>query len=282
MFLEKKLKNYKFIIEKAIKDSLSSFGKKNQLTEAIEYSLLTEGKRFRPAIVLMVADSLGSTSYPLDAALAIEFFHTASLIADDLPCMDDDELRRERPALHVAFTESIALLSTYALISAGYERIHRASKNHPECEEAICQLALESATKNTGIFGATGGQYLDLFLEKPTEESVMEIMEKKTGTFFEISFVFGWLFGGGKIDQLELVKKVANHFGLAFQIADDFQDLIQDQKRGSVINYPLIAGEKKGFEVLSKELDELFLGLDELSLEESPLMDLANHLKQCV
>lgn len=281
LMLENILKKYQIQLQEVLQKEVDSFGPKNSLRDAIEYALLTEGKRFRPAIVLMIAESLGVQESPVDAALAIEYFHTASLIADDLPCMDNDSLRRNRPTLHLVFGETIALLASYALISAGYQKIASASKKMGEKGPLICQLALENAGYNTGVFGATGGQYLDLYLEEPNGESVMEIIEKKTGTLFEISSVFGWLFGGGEIEALPLIKKIANHFGKAFQILDDFADIDQDRAKKCPINYPLAVGEKKGLEILTQELNALFKYLEALPhLQNSSIYELALLLKE--
>ena len=139
---------------------------KNTLRDACEYALSNGGKRFRPALVLMIAESLGHQADAMEAALAVEFFHTASLIADDLPCMDDDEERRDHPALHVKYDEATALLVSYGLIAGGYGCLARCaqilkSSNAPFAQEAdrICVMALENSTFNTGLLGATGGQF---------------------------------------------------------------------------------------------------------------------------
>src|SRR5437016_8742652 len=124
----KALAPYKARIEPAIVSSLSRFGEKTELRDACEYSLQTGGKRFRPAIVYMVTDALKSKNDVTDAALAVEFFHTASLIADDLPCMDNDDFRRGRPTTHKVYPESVALLASFALIAAGFEYIAMNSK----------------------------------------------------------------------------------------------------------------------------------------------------------
>lgn len=275
--LESILSKYQILINHAISKQIPAFGSKTLLRDAIEYALLSEGKRFRPAIVLMLAEALG-TSLPTEAALAIEYFHTSSLIADDLPCMDNDTSRRGIPALHIAYGQSTALLASYALISAGYQKIGEASRKFSNVDQ-ICQLALENASENTGILGATGGQYLDLFIDIPTEKNVMEVIEKKTGTLFEVSFVFGWLFGGGETSFLPRVKKLARHFGRSFQVLDDFLDLTQDQEKKCPINYPLIAGKQKALQVLELELEALFQGLEELKLNDCALFELAFWLK---
>ncbi len=263
------LSRYKEPVEQAIADSMSAFGAKTVLRDAIEYALKNGGKRFRPAIVYLVAHAIGKGGDVTDAALAVEYFHTASLIADDLPCMDDDDERRDVPSLHKAFNEATAILATYALIAAGYDRIRMGAQKTGKAE--ICSLAIENASFNTGILGAAGGQYDDLYPHAQTEEVALGVIDKKTGTLFEISFVFGWLFGGGDLSVLDEVKHAARAFGRAFQISDDFLDLEQD-KEG--INYPAIAGEEKALFLLRAELDHYYKALKTLQLETPELLAL--------
>ena len=224
-------------IEKEIAKSIASLGDKNPLRDACEYALTNGGKRYRPLIVMMVAEALGNNLDVSEAALAVEYFHTASLIADDLPCMDNDDERRNKPTVHKVFGETIALLSSYALITAGFEKIHKASCRLHESGSDFSKnanragmIALESAAYCSGIRGATGGQYLDLYPPSATLEAVKEIIEKKTVTLFEVAFVFGYVFGGGDLSLVEEVELLGYHLGMAFQIADDIEDLMQDDK----------------------------------------------------
>ncbi len=161
---------YRKRIEAQIKDSILTLGNKTHLRDACEYALLNGGRRFRPVLVMMVADAIGKKADVSQAALAIEFFHTASLVADDLPCMDDDDERRQKPSLHKVYGETIALLVSYALIAAGYEclaknaqALRQSNASFSHNSDRICTLALENATYNTGLQGATGGQFLDVF-----------------------------------------------------------------------------------------------------------------------
>jgi len=266
---------YQKPINQALKESFPSFGPQTKLRESVEYALINGGKRFRPAIVYLVADALGGKSDVTDAALAVEYFHTASLIADDLPCMDDDDVRRDHPSVHKVYGEATAILATYALIAAGYDCIRL--NGQKLSDEALIPLAIENATYNTGILGATGGQYDDLFPEELNEASVLDVIDKKTGTLFEISFVFGWLFGGGDLDQLELVKKAARHFGRAFQISDDFLDLKQDEGK---LNFPAVVGVEKGAQFLSDELSALNEALKKLRLDSPELLTLVTLIEQ--
>lgn len=223
------------------------------LYSALQYALFSGGRRFRPALVLAIG---GSSA--LHGAMAVEFFHTASLIADDLPCMDNDTLRRGQPTLHLQFGETKALLASYALIAAGYEMV---AKNGREISSDVCLEALEVAATNTGVWGATGGQYEDLFPGEKSEEALLETLRKKTASLFEIAFVFGWLFGGGAISLLPLVKQASNHYGMAFQIADDLKDY--GEKR---TNLAESLGLERAKELFHVELSAFSRLADEISL----------------
>src|SRR5689334_6318506 len=107
-------------IEQEIARSILCFGEKTKLRDACEYAITNGGKRFRPLIVLLIAEALGNGLNVYEAALSVEFFHTSSLIADDLPCMDNDDERRDKPSTHKVYGESIALLASYALITAAF------------------------------------------------------------------------------------------------------------------------------------------------------------------
>lgn len=196
---------YRNQIDALIKNRLSLFGEKSPLREACAYALLSGGKRWRPLIVLVVADAIGKQADVSFAAMAVECFHTASLIADDLPSMDDDDIRRERPSVHKQFGEGVALLASYALIAIGFECIAKnvetiksASAILANQSDLLGTLALQNAAFNTGLRGAVGGQLLDLTPPNLSLETLKEVIHKKTSSLFEISFVFGWLFGGGR------------------------------------------------------------------------------------
>jgi geranylgeranyl diphosphate synthase, type II len=260
-------------IEQELAKSISSFGEKTKLRDACEYALTNGGKRFRPLIVLMVAEGLGKGLNVYESALAVEFFHTASLIADDLPCMDNDDERRDKPSLHKVYGETIAILASYALITAAFERIHRSAQvmkesvpPYSEYSDRACVIALETATHCAGILGATGGQFLDLFPPSLNLDMVKQVIYKKTVTLFEVSFVFGWLFGGGDISKLESVKKASYHLGMAFQIADDMGDLLQDEKKQREISMARLVGKERALLIFEEEMRHFEKQLTELDL----------------
>lgn len=273
--------------ESILIQDLNSFGSHCKLREACEYALMNGGRRFRPALVFMVAEALGNDLNPFNAALSIEYFHTASLIADDLPCMDDDDFRRNKPSLHKVFGETTALLASYALIAAGNARIadcaHYMNQfSHPLGVNSyyLGALALENAASNTGIQGTTGGQFLDIFPPELSLEVLREVIQKKTVSLFEVAFIFGWLFGGGHPDQLPFIKQAATHFGMAFQIIDDFGDMKQDIVNNRKINMVNVFGVDKASQMFHEEITGYRKVLTHLKVGSSDLLGIAGCLEE--
>lgn len=256
--------SYRDRIEQEIAKSIVGFGEKTKLRDACEYALTNGGKRFRPLIVLLIGEGLGFELPLYEAALSVEFFHTASLIVDDLPCMDNEEERRSKPTLHKVYGETIALLASFALITAAFEKIYQngvsmSQTRAPFCHgsDRACMIALESASKCSGILGATGGQFWDLFPHGHSLEFFKQLIYKKTVTLFEVSFIYGWVFGGGDFVRLPLVKEMAYHLGMAFQIADDIADLFQDEAKQREMNIARFLGKERAFQVFEEEMGEL-------------------------
>ncbi len=252
--LQATLKPFTERFERMAQEAILALGKKTPLRDACEYALMAGGKRIRPAIVFMVADALGHGFDPIHAALSIEYFHASSLIADDLPCMDNDETRRGKPTCHVAFGETIALLASFALIAAGYEEIAKAGKAMGEKSGAIVTLALENASINSGIQGLVGGQYADLYPSSPKTENLLEMIRGKTGAYFEVALVFGWLFGGGDFSHLDAVKEIGQHLGVIFQIVDDLEDSQQDIENYATLNILLLLGREAAREIFGDQV----------------------------
>jgi geranylgeranyl diphosphate synthase type II len=274
-------------IEQEIARGVLGLGEKTKLRDACEYALKSGGKRFRPLLVLLVAEALGNNLSVLDAALSVEFFHTASLIVDDLPCMDNEDERRSQPTVHKIYGESIALLSSYALICGAFEKIHANTAKMREAGAPFSQtadaagiIALEHATRCAGIHGATSGQFYDIFPPSLSLETLRQVIYKKTVTLFEVSFVFGWLFGGGDSYRIEQVKKSAYHFGMAFQIADDLEDLAQDEKNQREINLAKHIGKERALAVFEEELKIFKITLMELGLDTPSFKKMCDMLHQ--
>jgi geranylgeranyl diphosphate synthase type II len=287
---QKKPSNFFFLrdkIEKEIAKSIASFGEKNKLRDACEYALTNGGKRFRPLIVFLMAEALGNELDVSDAALSVEFFHTASLIVDDLPCMDNDEERRDKPSLHKVYGETIALLASYALITAAFGKIQSNVEVMREGSySAICDrigsIALEQAAYCSGILGATGGQFYDMFPPPFTLENIKQIIYKKTVTLFLVCFVFGYLFGGGDPTQLPRVRKMAEHFGMAFQIADDLNDFAQDDRMGRDINLARFVGKERAHGIFEEEMRAFEFELRELNLNTPSFQKMQQMLRSYI
>lgn len=258
--------------EIALQNDIETWGEKNALQDACQYSLLSGGKRIRPLCTLSLADAISPGLEALEAALAIEYMHTASLIIDDLPCMDNDDYRRGVPSVHKVFGETTALLASYALINLSYEKIYRATYHLENSQKVSCfaaqeagLLALKEASYASGMHGATGGQFLDLFSKNKKFETLKQIFYKKTVALFEAAFLFGWLFGGGKCNFVDQIKEIGRHFGMAFQIADDLQDQEQDKDREG-INVALLVGLERTHQFYNQEIELLRKKSETLSI----------------
>jgi geranylgeranyl diphosphate synthase type II len=187
------------------------------LHRAMRYAVLNGGKRLRPLITLALAEAVGGDpTDAMDAACSVEFVHCFSLVHDDLPILDNDDLRRGVPTVHIAFDEPTALLAGDALFALAFETL-AATGN----AEAVAMLAAASGTK-----GMVGGQTIDVESEgREVDLSVIEwIHRRKTGALFEVAAGLGALFGGGNTSQVEAAKSFGMDLGLAFQIADDILD----------------------------------------------------------
>ncbi len=194
------------------------------LYEAMRYSLLSGGKRIRPVLTVKFAQACGkSIEEVLPLACAVEMLHTYSLIHDDLPCMDDDQLRRGRPTSHVVYGEATAVLAGDALQAAAFETI--LSSGLPSGIVVGTAYELAHAAGEDGI---CGGQVLDILGEgkKLDIQGVSYIHEQKTAAMIRAAVRIGVIAGSGTKSQLEAATAYADCIGLAFQIRDDVLDIV--------------------------------------------------------
>lgn len=197
-----------------------------RLREAIRHSLLAPGKRLRPLLVLMATEACGydrTTAMP--AACAVEMVHTYSLIHDDLPAMDDDDLRRGLPTCHAAFDEATAILAGDALLAGAFEVL--AGANFPASVTAAACLELAQAS---GARALVGGQADDLLAEFQTGsiDFLEHIHRRKTGALFLASLRLGGIVAQANVQQMTALESYGRALGLAFQIVDDLLDLHGD------------------------------------------------------
>ncbi len=196
------------------------------LLEAMRYAVLGGGKRFRPILCLWTHEMLDGRAprAALDAACGLELVHTYSLVHDDLPCMDDDDLRRGRATVHVRFGEAIAVLAGDALLNLAYETLLGADWPAPERGVAVARTIAAAASHRELL----GGQVLDLESEgvTPTADGLDRIHRAKTGAMIRAALVAGGLAAGAADADITRLAGIGDDLGLAFQIADDVLDVV--------------------------------------------------------
>lgn len=258
------------------------------LVEAMRYMALGGGKRLRPAIVCGTCVALGgSMEAALDPAAAVEYLHTYSLIHDDLPAMDDDDLRRGRPSCHAAFDEATAILAGDAMQALAFEVLASADRVPPATRVRMIQL-LASAVGWEGMVGgqaldivATGGDILPI-------DRIVQMHAAKTGALFRASVQLGGLAAEPDIDEsrFRALTAFGEAIGAAFQIVDDILDVTQssetlgknagsDEEQGKN-TVPAVVGLNRA-QAMAMEAHERALGhLESLGLSDGPLAELAN------
>ena len=199
-----------------------------QLHKAICYSTFAGGKRLRPVLAYAAAEACGAERASADtAACALEFIHTYSLIHDDLPAMDDDDLRRGKPTCHKVFGEDVAILAGDALLTLSFQVLSENDQIDPAQLIKMINLLAHAS----GYLGMVGGQAYDLASEgqQRTVHQLQEMHALKTGALIRASVQLGGLSAGGASEQQLLqLDRYAGHIGLAFQIKDDILDIEAD------------------------------------------------------
>jgi geranylgeranyl pyrophosphate synthase len=220
-------KAYRERAEQAVQDFRPRHGPP-RLLAATDYALAAGGKRLRPILVLATADLLGAPPHAAaPAAATVEYIHTYSLIHDDLPCMDNDDLRRGRPTLHKQFDEALALLAGDALLTHAFLQNAASYGDQPD----VCARLVHALGWAASGFQLIGGQVEDLQAEKNpniTVEQLRSIHLKKTAAMIAASLVMGGIVARATPTQLEILQDAGEKVGLAFQIIDDILDITAD------------------------------------------------------
>ena len=191
------------------------------LGAAMRYSLLAGGKRVRPVLCLATGRALGLASESLlPAAAAIEMVHTYSLIHDDLPAMDDDDLRRGKPTAHVEFGEAVAILAGDGLFAEAVAEVGSGPWEPDRVVEAIRVLALAA-----GVDGMVGGQFIDVTVESLDAEGIERLHALKTGRLISASVELALAIGGEPLESRMPYREFASQLGILFQIVDDILDV---------------------------------------------------------
>lgn len=266
------------MVDKALNTYLpSSDTEPKILHDAMRHAVFSGGKRLRPIVALAVADlAHAQPETILDAACGIELVHAASLILDDLPCMDDASERRGHPSLHITFGEATALLAAMALLSSAFELVERNNGLH---HRGVVLLAQAVGTR-----GLVYGQHLDLHYTqaKPTIEVLEQIHHLKAGALFLAAITIPAHILGMNENDLDLLKKFAQKVGLAFQISDDLLDEQTPLEDDGKSTFTAFWGRNGALKRMNTLIDEAIVALDPFGAPADPLRLLAQFVRKRV
>ncbi|MBW1708688.1 MAG: polyprenyl synthetase family protein [Deltaproteobacteria bacterium] len=278
------------MIDRALEEALpEEHGLAQMLDRAMRYSLFAGGKRLRPILCLAGAETVGgSPEAAMPAAVALEMIHTYSLIHDDLPFMDDDDLRRGRATSHKVFGEALAILAGDGLLTEGLGQLARAGlKGLVPPDRALA--ALDVIARAAGKKGMIAGQVVDMESEgREVDETVVRFIHNhKSGALIAASVTSGAILGGGGESQIEAINYYGRSIGLAFQITDDILDIEGDpelmgKETGGdedrcKATYPGVAGRDRSWEVAQEMVAEGRAALSVFGREADSLREIASY-----
>ena len=270
--IDRTYEDYKQIVEQHLMDFIPNVDNKSiSLYESMKYSLLAGGKRLRPVLLLASCEFAGGTlREAVPYACAIEYIHTYSLIHDDLPAMDNDDLRRGLPTNHKVYGEAIAILAGDGLLNCAFEAIAKDMMMVYDAPEKIRKRvnAAYEIAKGAGCQGMVAGQVSDVEAENAvaSKEMLEYIHLNKTGALFKAAIKAGLYLGNPDAEMIDDMQKYAEYLGLAYQIADDILDVVGDpQEMGKAMGsdvkkhkntYPSINGLDAAYARLKEVTDK--------------------------
>lgn len=285
--LERFTKTYKALVEQRLRETVLAIETPENLAKSMIYSLEAGGKRIRPLLLFAVIEAFGKDpAIGRDAAAAIEMVHTYSLIHDDLPSMDDDDLRRGKPTNHKVFGEATAILAGDALLTHSFNLL--AEMNDEDVPPAVKLSLIGGLSKAAGAAGMVGGQIADM--EGESKQLTLEQLEyihiNKTGKLLEYSILAGAQIAGATVEQKKTLAQFAYHIGLAFQIRDDILDLegseeligkpVGSDTENEKSTYPALLGLEGAKEALADHLTKAKAALATMALEATVLSEIAD------
>lgn len=279
------VEQHRKVIEPFLEQNLPN---NNKVCEAMRYSILNGGKRIRPAIMMEFFRICGGTGNAvLYFAAALECIHTYSLIHDDLPCMDNDDLRRGKPSCHMAYGEARALLAGDGLLTFAFELCSKAKDI--DSDRAVNAIGL--LAKYSGISGMIDGQELDLQGEGITMslEQIKKMYLQKTGALIKAAAEIGCVLAGANAQKLSAARIFADNFGMCFQITDDILDVTgstqsigkpvgSDKKNEKATYISAVGGVDEGKAVCLMLAQKAKSALDAFGADADGLRDLADYL----
>lgn len=291
MDFKKELKERSIYIEDKIESYLpKEEGYQKTIFEAMNYSLRAGGKRLRPILLMeayKICQGQGEDFVPY--SVAMEMIHTYSLIHDDLPALDNDDLRRGKPTNHIVFGEAMAILAGDALLNTAYETMLNAAFKHSRPE--ISLRAAYEISRGAGIYGMIGGQVVDVESEdkKINKDKLDYIHMNKTAAMIVGSVRAGAILAGIDEDRLESLTKYAENIGLAFQIVDDILDIEGDEKLlgkrvGSDLDndkstYPSLLGISESKKIVENLIEEAKISLEVFDSDAEFMNALADFIR---
>ncbi|MDU1598642.1 farnesyl diphosphate synthase [Peptostreptococcus anaerobius] len=291
MDFKKELKERSIYIEEKIESYLpKEEGYQKTIFEAMNYSLRAGGKRLRPILLMeayKICQGQGEDFVPY--SVAMEMIHTYSLIHDDLPALDNDDLRRGKPTNHIVFGEAMAILAGDALLNTAYETMLNAAFKHSRPE--ISLRAAYEISRGAGIYGMIGGQVVDVESEdkKIDKDKLDYIHMNKTAAMIVGSVRAGAILAGIDEDRLESLTKYAENIGLAFQIVDDILDIEGDEKLlgkrvGSDLDndkstYPSLLGISESKKIVENLIEEAKISLEVFDSDAEFMNALADFIR---
>ena len=287
-YLFSKQKQINRTIDKLIEQTTNS----SIIVSAMRHSLMAGGKRIRPVLCMAASQAVGGrTQDVLMPACALEMIHTYSLIHDDLPAMDNDDLRRGKPTCHIAFDEATAILTGDALLTLAFEILSSIDLNHIKINNAVKWLqVIHIIAKAAGYKGMIEGQIKDIAAEgnRIGLKDLEKMHTLKTGALIEASISTGAILGNGSVEQIQQLNIYAKNIGLAFQVIDDIlnvegdpavmgKDVGTDHVREKS-TYPSILGIEKSKEFAKNLVNNALQALDYFDNKSDPLRAIAHYI----
>jgi geranylgeranyl diphosphate synthase type II len=285
-YIKNKNQQINVALEKILHDSQPS----EPIVQAMKYLLMADGKRIRPVLCLAAAEAVGGKPQTvLPAACALEIVHTYSLIHDDLPAMDNDDLRRGKPTCHVAFDEATAILAGDALLTLAFQVLSSVQFTG-ENQASGWLKVIHIISTATGYQGMIRGQMLDMASEGQhlTVDELKSMHALKTGALIEASLVCGALLADARKHQLEILKTYAQNIGLAFQVTDDILNVEGNPKEmGKAVGtdqlrekstYPAILGLETSRQFAKNLVEKALQALEIFDKKAEPLRGLATYI----
>lgn len=288
--LDEYLLSKKDDIEAALKASVkSTTPETDKICESMDYSLMAGGKRIRPVLCIAACEMFGgSQEAAMPTAVALEMIHTMSLIHDDLPSMDNDDLRRGKPTNHIIYGEDVAILAGDALLSTSFQHVAEETKgvSADRLLDVIIRLG-----KSVGPIGLAGGQVMDLECEGKqgvTLEDLTWIHTHKTATLLQVAVASGAILGGASKEEVQACEKFALNIGLAFQVADDILDVTASTEDlgktaakdldADKTTFPKLLGLEESKVEARRLIDEAKDSLEPFGAKAAPLLAIADYI----